>query len=465
VAAALTMLVAFAPSGASAAYPGSNGAIGFTSDPQGPGRDVFAINPDGGGLRPLTATPATEAEPTWSPDGTRVAFRSMRDDPAGDLYVSAADGTGVVRLTATPGFDGMPTWSPDGLRIAFSSARDAVAGAPGNPREIYVANADGSAPLRLTANSAADVQPVWSPDGRRIAFTTDRDSPGLTEIYFMSPEGLQVERVTTTPFSEREPEWSPDARRLAFSSDRTGPGTSVIYTSNLMGRALDEVTSPVARSSDPAWSPDGTRLAFRRQSATGVVPPVSDIATATYDGRNETPLVFGPANDGEPDWQPVPSACSTVRFDAEADARVEEAQPLVNFGLATRLETGALPLAGVESLLRFSVSVAGPVKSARLVLHAASSSTDGPSVYPTAPDWAERGVTWSTRPARTGPAVADAGAVETGDVVAWDVTSLVTGSGPASFLLASASPDSASFYSEQTANTRRPQLVVTSGTC
>ena len=90
------------------------------------------------------------------------------------------DGSGVIRLTDNDASDVTPAWSPDGRRIAFASERD------GN-LEIYVMNADGSGVTRLTYNGANDLFPDWSPDGRRIAFHSNRD--GRMDIYVMNTAG------------------------------------------------------------------------------------------------------------------------------------------------------------------------------------------------------------------------------------------------------------------------------------
>lgn len=91
----------------------------------------------------------------WSPDGSRIAFTSDRDGGTG-IYVMNADGSGPTRLTDSPAGDFLPTWSADGSKIAFISSRD------GN-REVYVINADGSGQTNLTKNPAYDVAPTWSP--------------------------------------------------------------------------------------------------------------------------------------------------------------------------------------------------------------------------------------------------------------------------------------------------------------
>ena len=112
--------------------------------------------------------------PSWSPDGARIAFVSWRDSTA-ELYVMNADGSYPTRLTDNEGFDGSPggfAWSPDGAEIAFARV---VAGS----REIYVVDADGSNPRRLTYNIGFLSALSWSHDGRRIAFDCRDDTHAL----------------------------------------------------------------------------------------------------------------------------------------------------------------------------------------------------------------------------------------------------------------------------------------------
>ena len=122
---------------------------------------------DGGNSRQLTTGSADSGNPTWSPDGQRMAFASNRTGNF-DLYLINIDGSGEPEnLTRSSANEFYPAWSPRGDQLAFRSDRD------GN-YQIYVIDADGGNSRRLLYTAADDDQPVWSPDGRRIAFVSNR---------------------------------------------------------------------------------------------------------------------------------------------------------------------------------------------------------------------------------------------------------------------------------------------------
>ena len=145
--------------------------------------------------------------------------------------------------------DESPAWSPDGRRLAFVSDRD------GND-EIYVMDANGDNLTRLTNNDSPDWRPVWSPYGR-LAFSSDRD--GNDEIYVMDANGDNLTRLTNNDSTDWRPVWSPDGRRLAFTSWRDGDNE--IYVIDADGDNLTRLTFQ-GDDESPAWSPDGRRLAF-----------------------------------------------------------------------------------------------------------------------------------------------------------------------------------------------------------
>ena len=196
------------------------------------------------------------AHPAWSPDGTRIAgtvwltakeWRCSRRgsgcawvwvvyDPR--IFVAGTDGSGFLTLAAGV----VPTWSPDG-RIAFTNGVD-----------ILVMNADGTGVTNLTNETTPNVandQPVWSPDGTKIAFRSNRS--GHSDLYVMNADGSGVTRLTADTATEGRPAWSPDGTKIAFASNRDGDYE--IYVMNADGSGVVRLTDNGAFDERPAWAP------------------------------------------------------------------------------------------------------------------------------------------------------------------------------------------------------------------
>jgi Tol biopolymer transport system component len=230
--------------------------------------EIFAMNPDGSELAQLTMDHGINSSPAWSPDGARIAYAGAREGEfvAGcwgsylcpsDIHVIGIDGSGQVQLTDSPGDDSGPDWSSDGTRIAFVSARD-------DPdhriHHIYVMNADGTEVTRLTQEPLWAHGAAWSPDGTRIAFVAWNQSespPRATDVYVMNADGSGLVNLTNFGSDSnsfiQDLAWSPDGTRIAFTTDWEGPVN--LFVMDADGSNLSPLTEGHRGAGDIAWRP------------------------------------------------------------------------------------------------------------------------------------------------------------------------------------------------------------------
>ena len=214
-----------------------------------------------------------------------------------DIYAVRTDGSST-RLTTDLACDFDPKFSPDGRKIGFTSLRDQYA-------NVYIMNADGSGVEQITFEKSMDYMGSWSPDGKKIAFTSGRS--GNYDIFVMSADGSEVTQITVHEGDDGWPVFSPDGQKILFVSDRGG--SYDVYVMSADGSEVQQLTNTPEHENYPQYSPDGKKIVFQV-----IKDGLPEICIMNADGTGSKTMVsqpvfflnerFVPTLYGFPVWSP-----------------------------------------------------------------------------------------------------------------------------------------------------------------
>jgi TolB protein len=256
-------------------------------------KELWVMDYDGANQRSLTSLRSISLTPRWSPDASRIAFTCFA--PANGLVSAqicmySLDSGRVVSFPRFRGTNSAPAWSPDGSQIMFSSSMQ------GNP-ELYVTDANGGRPKRLTFANGASTSAAWNPKtGQTVAFVSDRG--GIPKLYLMNADGTSVTELDLPDKGYLiDPAWSPNGQLLAFSWRRPD-GNYDIYVMDPASRQIVEITRDAGRNERPSWAPDGRHIVFE-STRTGA----RQIWVMLADGTQPRQLTMS-GNNESPNWAP-----------------------------------------------------------------------------------------------------------------------------------------------------------------
>jgi Tol biopolymer transport system component len=203
---------------------------------------IYEANPDGTGMKKLTGAKGYNAEGSYSADGKQIVFCSNRDGEENlELYIMDADGKNVRKLTNAPKcYNGGPFFSPDGKRVIFRSDRKKK-----DHLQLYVINSDGTGERALTDNLEwVHWAPYWYKDGKHIIYTAaDHSNPMMRpnyDLYWMNVDTGKKTRITFAPGQDVLPVFSPDCKKVMWTSTRDGRQPAQLYIADFTAPKEDE---------------------------------------------------------------------------------------------------------------------------------------------------------------------------------------------------------------------------------
>ena len=260
-----------------------------TADDSGSGMgQVHIVDPDDGDSTRVSGRTDDARHPRWSPEQEYLAWIVV-DPPASRLVLYEMDGAETAVLARAVDAEQPPVWSPDGSLIAYVSAAD------GDP-DIYVVDLENREPTRLTFNPERERIGDWSPDGNWLVFT----EAGRDGLLLRNPDG--VNRIDLTDDPDSDPVWSPQGDRIALvrQDDDDNRDLYVLESSDWTDDIEETAVSGTdADEFDPSWSADGRRIAFVSR-ADGQSP--SEIYTVQTDGKDRQQLTHNQVDDLAPAW-------------------------------------------------------------------------------------------------------------------------------------------------------------------
>jgi Tol biopolymer transport system component len=285
----------------------------FSTD-QSSNSQIFTVNPNGSAETLITRPADGQAfAPTWSPDGSKIIFNGDQTGTE-QIYEMNADGSVRHLLVHDPGFnDANARFSPNGSLIAFTrcSALSCPAVMPcqeGVLCAIYVVKADGTGPLtRLTSPVWTSMNPSWSPDGKQIAFDSNRNGL-LSAVWVMNANGTNQRQLTAAALEANYPDWSPDGSHILFQDLCCLFGTN-IWVMIADGTRQKQLTHMPTKHQDgfASYSPDGKKIVLGADLA---YPPNScpcaDLYTMDTNGTHMTKIVGNQPGVFFSAWGPSP---------------------------------------------------------------------------------------------------------------------------------------------------------------
>lgn len=268
-------------------------------------RDIYTLDLTRGLTQRLTHSDQDSYSPVWLPDGERLGFITDMIGYRRVVTLQAGEQKPQSVYTIRTGDFIALAWSPKGNQLAFTASFEGW-------QALYIADIDTDNTRQITATGSNAFSPTWSPDGSALAFSW---SPvANAEVYVIAADETAIPvantdhlvRITSDPGLDTNPAWSPDGTRIAFTSDRGG--SSDIYVANVDGTDLRRVTTHKARDTTPRWSTDGSTLVFssnRDRTWELYAVPVAclDQPDGTCDAQTRR-LTYNRSNDFNANWRP-----------------------------------------------------------------------------------------------------------------------------------------------------------------